>query len=169
MTSRILNPQVLRGLHDLGHTDLLLVTDAGFPLPQGVDTVDLSLVPGIPLVTQILRAVQQEIYVEKVTFAPEVKTHNPRLYEEVQSIYTGSGAEFDAASHEALCNVESKKAKFVIRSGDLQPWGNFLLTVSTDPFAWFTDESVEKGLKILPEYVDRRKRIENKEVPELNL
>jgi len=167
--SRILNPRILKGLHSLGHTGQVLVTDAGFPIPAGVPIVDLSLIPGIPLVTQILEAVKSEIYVEKVTFAPEVKTHNPELYQQVQNIYTGSGAEFESCSHENLCEVEGPRAKFIIRSGDLQPWGNFLLTASTDPFAWFTDESVDRGLKILPDYVERRKRIHDNVVPDLQL
>src|SRR5690625_1491326 len=33
--SRILNPRILKGLHSLGHTGQVLVTDAGFPIPAG--------------------------------------------------------------------------------------------------------------------------------------
>ena len=88
-------------------------------------------------------------------------THNPRLYAELQRIYTGSGATFAASTHlEQLIEEFAPRAKFVVRSGDFQPWGNVLLVASTDPFAWFGDEDVADGLQILPAYTDRRHRID---------
>ena len=64
----------------------------------------------------ILTALLANVYVENATFAPELKTHHPGLYKQVQGIFTGSGASFSSASHEELCEDYVHRAKFVIRS-----------------------------------------------------
>lgn len=166
-TERILHPQLARAVAELGHTDVAMVVDAGFPIPRSVERIDLGFWPGQPTVTEVLEVLRRELHVERVAFAPEVATHNPRLYERLQEIYTGSGALFAAVPHEQLIAEVAPRAKFIVRSGDLQPWGNVALTASTDPFAWFTDDAVAAGQQILPEYVERRGRMTAGEVPAL--
>ena len=144
---RILHPELAKALATCGHTDIILVTDAGFPIPKDANRIDLGYYAGAVDVLDILKMLRKEIFVEEVAFATEVKTHHPALYKDLQEIYTGSGA----------------KAKVVIRSGSLNAWANFALTCSTDPFAWFTEEDVT----ILPAYVERRRRISENEVPSL--
>jgi D-ribose pyranose/furanose isomerase RbsD len=164
-TERILHPQLARAVAELGHTDIAMVVDAGFPIPRTVERVDLGFWPGLPTVVQVLEVLRHELFVEQVSFAPEVVTHNPRLYDELQRIYTGSGATFVAVPHLALIAKVAPQAKLIVRSGDLQPWGNVALTASTDPSAWFTDDAVAAGMTILPDYVERRRQIAEGEVP----
>ncbi|MGA2010095.1 MAG: D-ribose pyranase [Solirubrobacteraceae bacterium] len=166
-TQRILHPQLARAVAELGHTDVAMVVDAGFPIPRTVERIDLGLWPGIPTVVAVLEVLRRELHVEQVRFAPEVATHNPRFYDELQRIYTGSGALFATVTHERLIAEVAPQARFIVRSGDLQPWGNVALTASTDPFAWFTDDAVARGMTILPDYVERRRRISDGEVPRL--
>lgn len=161
---RILHPELAAALATLGHTDIVLVTDAGFPIPAQAHRIDLGFWPGTIDAIEILNVLRKEIFVEAVHFAPEVKKHHPQLYRDVQGIYTGSGAEFFPTSHEQLCDEIAYKAKVIIRSGSFNPWANFALVASTDPFAWFTDES---GVPALPAYIERRQRITNNQVPEL--
>ena len=146
-----------------GHTDIILVTDAGFPIPKDANRIDLGYYAGAVDVLDILKMLRKEIFVEEVAFATEVKTHHPALYKDLQEIYTGSGAVFKGTTHEVLVEEIAPKAKVVIRSGSLNAWANFALTCSTDPFAWFTEEDVT----ILPAYVERRRRISENEVPSL--
>ena len=160
---RIIHPELAKALAELGHTDTVLVTDAGFPIPVGARRIDLGFYPGLPDVLDILRVLRKELFVEEVRFAPEVKTHHPRLYASVQEIFTGAGAPFIAAPHEELIEVWAPKAKVVIRSGSFEPWANFALSASTDPFAWFTSEDVQ----VLPAYVERRRLMRENVVPEL--
>ena len=164
---RILHPELAQALATLGHTDIVLVTDAGFPIPAGARRIDLALAPGKPTVPEILQVLREELHVEEVAFAPEVATHNPQLYRRLQTIYTGAGATFRGVTHEDLCSDVAHRAKVVIRSGDFDPWANIALTASTDPFAWFTDTAVSDGLVVLPAYLERRRRITEREVPEL--
>ena len=161
--NRILHPQLAKALAECGHSDIILVTDAGFPIPKDANRIDLGYYAGETDVLKILNMLRQEIFVEEVTFATEVKTHHPALYQEVQEIYTGSGAVFKGTTHEDLVENLAPKAKLIIRSGSLNAWANFALTCSTDPFAWFTEEDIT----ILPAYVERRKRIKENEIPEL--
>lgn len=160
---RILHPELAKALATCGHTDIILVTDAGFPIPKDANRIDLGYYAGAVDVLDILKMLRKEIFVEEVAFATEVKTHHPALYKDLQEIYTGSGAVFKGTTHEVLVEEIAPKAKVVIRSGSLNAWANFALTCSTDPFAWFTEEDVT----ILPAYVERRRRISENEVPSL--
>lgn len=161
---RILHPQLAAALATLGHTDIVLVTDAGFPIPHNANRIDLGFWPGMVDVLDILRVLRKEIFVEEVHFASEVRDCHPQLYSEVQKIYTGSGAEFATASHERLCHELAHQAKVIIRSGSFNPWANFALVASTDPFAWFTETS---HVEPLPAYTERRQRIRDNVVPTL--
>ncbi|MBT9431039.1 carbohydrate transporter [Candidatus Sodalis endolongispinus] len=152
----ILHPELAGALATLGHTDIVLVTDDGFPIPSQAKRIDLGFWPSTIDVLEILR---QTIFVE------EVRDCHPQLYQALQELYTGSGAEFRAASHETLCRDIAYEAKIIIRSGSFNPWANVALVASTDPFAWFTDAS---GVQPLPAYVARRQRIRDNVVPVLN-
>jgi simple sugar transport system permease protein len=161
---RILHPKLAEALATLGHTDIVLVTDAGFPIPADANRIDLGFWPGTIDVREILRVLRTEVFFEDIRFAPEVRDCHPALYRDIQHIWTGSGATFTAATHEALCRDIAPAAKCIIRSGSFEPWANFALTASTDPFAWFTQES---GVKPLPAYSSRRESILANRVPEL--
>lgn len=160
---RIIHPEMAKALAQCGHTDIILVTDAGFPIPADAYRIDLGFYANQADVLDILRALRQEIFVEEVSFAVEVKSHHPVLYNQVQEIFTGSGAVFKGTTHEALVEDIAPKAKVVIRSGSMNAWANFALTCSTDPFAWFTEDTIT----ILDSYVERRKRIMENQIPEL--
>jgi D-ribose pyranose/furanose isomerase RbsD len=159
----LLHPELARAFATLGHTDIVMVTDAGFPIPTTAHRVDLGITDGLVDVRDVLRIVLRSVDVERAEFAPELKTHHPSLYGEVQEIFTGSGAEFAAATHEELIADHVRRAKVVIRSGSFEPWANFALTASTQPFDWFDDDRVE----ILPAYVERRARVRDGVVPDL--
>lgn len=161
--NKILNAKLAGSLATLGHSDVVLVTDAGFPIPKDANIVDLGLTAGTVDVLEILRTLRQHMFVEEVRFAPEVKTEYPKLYKQVQEIYTGSGASFIPAPHEELIDTWAPKAKLVIRSGSLTAWANFALVASTDPFAWYRDD---EEVEPLPLYKERRRRIQNNEVPD---
>ncbi|SKA24149.1 D-ribose pyranase [Consotaella salsifontis] len=162
--NRILHPELARALATLGHTDIVLVTDAGFPIPAGANRIDLGFYEGLPDICDILRVLRQEIFVEEVHFATEVRDRNPDLYANLQEIYTGAGAVFKGTTHEELCADYAKRAKVIIRSGSFNPWANIALIASTDPFAWFSPES---NTKVLPAYEERRRLMTEKVVPAL--
>lgn len=160
---RILHPELAKALAECGHGDIVLVTDAGFPIPKGANRIDLGYYAGQVDALDILRMLRKEIFVEEVAFDPDVRDKHPVLYKQLQDIYTGAGAPFKSIPHEKLVNEIAPRAKVIIRSGSLNAWANIALTCATDPFAWFTEEDIT----ILDTYVVRRKRMEENWVPEL--
>ncbi len=62
---RILHPELAAALATLGHTDIILVTDAGFPIPPQAKRIDLGFWPGTVDVLHILRVLRKEILWKK--------------------------------------------------------------------------------------------------------
>lgn len=153
---RIIHPELAKAVASLGHMDIFMVVDAGFPIPLSAWRIDLGFYEGIPDLLDVLRVLRQEVFVEEVHFAGAILEHNKPLYAALQEIYTGSGAAFRTTTHEHLVGVVAHQARFIVRSGSFNPWGNIALAASTDPFAWFAEGS---GADILPAYVERRRLI----------
>ena len=62
--SGIINAPLAGHLARLGHTDLVVVADAGLPVPAHVPLVDLAIVFGLPRFTDVLDALLADIVVE---------------------------------------------------------------------------------------------------------
>ena len=60
----IINADLIKHIAALGHMDLLMIGDAGMPIPKGVDVIDLALCKGVPAFEQVLDAVLLETAVE---------------------------------------------------------------------------------------------------------
>src|SRR4029450_13506324 len=84
----------------LGNTDTLVSADAGLPIPAETKKIDLALTEGVPGATQTLQVVLDEMMVEKVILAEEVKDRNPRFLADVQELLPGLPIEF--VSHTEL-------------------------------------------------------------------
>jgi D-ribose pyranase len=150
----ILNREISRILASMGHGQYLLVCDAGFPIPEEADCVDLSLKKGIPDLPTVLSTINEEFISEKVMFAFEVPENNAPLYAELERIFPE--VDFEEISHERILNEIAHEARAIIRTGDYNPWGNIVLQAGTDPYAWFEKE----GLKMPDFYKKRIKDIE---------
>ena len=69
----------------LGHTDTLVVCDAGLPVPRSTTRIDMALTQGVPSFMQVLEVVTAEMQVEAAILAAEIKQHNPQLHETLLS------------------------------------------------------------------------------------
>lgn len=128
--SGILNPELARHLAMLGHLDKFCIADAGLPIPVGVPRIDLALVKDVPLVQQVLEALQRELVVQEVTTATETRVHTPAFLQLTSGLWP------EAAKSE-LSHVDFKKmladCRFVVRTGEFTPYANVIL-VSGAPF-----------------------------------
>ncbi|MEG1427336.1 MAG: D-ribose pyranase, partial [Oscillospiraceae bacterium] len=70
--SPLLNIALSRVIASLGHGDILIIADAGLPVPPGVELIDLALTPGIPDFASVLRTVLSEMQVESHVLADEM-------------------------------------------------------------------------------------------------
>ena len=108
----------------LGHLDALVIADAGLPIPSETVRIDLALTQGVPSALQTLRVVLDEMNVEKIILAEEVKEHNPKYLAEVQELLPNIPIEF-------VTHVEFKtrtaSARAVVRTGEFAPYANVIL------------------------------------------
>ena len=74
--TRILNPSLLALLARVRHTNRIVIADAMFPSWPGLTEVDLSLVAGVPTVTQVLAAIAATWKPGAAWMAREFHDHN---------------------------------------------------------------------------------------------
>ncbi|MDU3914360.1 D-ribose pyranase [Kluyvera ascorbata] len=108
----VLNSEISSVISRLGHTDTLVVCDAGLPIPRSTARIDMALTQGVPTFMQVLGVVTQEMQVEAAILAAEIQQNNPQL-------------------HEALLKHQFKQqtadSQAVIRSGECSPYANIIL------------------------------------------
>ncbi|WP_433884779.1 D-ribose pyranase [Pseudomonas vranovensis] len=123
----LLNIALSRLIASLGHGDILLIGDAGLPVPAGVELIDLALTPGIPDFASTLRIVLTEMQVESHVLAEEILQHQPPGLTAVEQ-FTAQG-ELGARrllSHEEFKRL-SRSARAIVRTGECQPYSNIAL------------------------------------------
>lgn len=120
----ILNEHINLIISRLGHTDLLAISDCGLPIPEGVLRVDISLVKGIPSFREVVKAVSNELVVERAFIAREMRERNVECYDFLLGLLPG--IEIVEIPHEELKKMLSK-VKAVIRTGEATPYANVIL------------------------------------------
>lgn len=124
----VLNKALSGELAALGHMDEFIISDAGFPIPKDADKVDLALTKGVPSFMTTLKAILNEVVVEKVVIAEETEKVSPKFYSKLQSIFKHQ--EFVKIPHTKLKKL-SKDVKFVVRTGEFIPYANILLVAAS--------------------------------------
>jgi D-ribose pyranase len=119
---RILNPELLHALASAGHTDVVVIADAGLPVPAGTRLIDLSLVPGTPSFVAVVQAVMASLVVEEAVVAAQSATFPAadiiaRLC---------AGVPVRTVDHSELKSLTST-AHVVIRTGECTPYANVAL------------------------------------------
>ena len=136
----ILNAELSGALATLGHTDLLLVVDAGFPIPRDAHRIDLAIAENLPDLRPVLGLIADELVVEGVVRADDVVSNNPRLDEWLADRF--AGAEFSTRAHADMLGPVAAQAKVIVRTGAFEPWGNIGLICGVDVPRWFGGDGV---------------------------
>ena len=128
----VLNADISSVISRLGHTDTLVVCDAGLPVPRSSARIYMALTHGVPSFMQVLEVVTSEMQVEAAILAEEIKTLNPQLHatllnhlEQLQQ-HQGNTIEIRYTSHEQF-KKETADSQAVIRSGECSPYANVIL------------------------------------------
>ena len=123
----VLNIALSRVIASLGHGDILLIADAGLPVPPGVELIDLALTPGIPDFSSTLRTVLSEMEVESHILAQEIldARPSPLLWLDALEAEGAIGSRM-MLSH-AQFKQMSSKARAIVRTGECQPYCNIAL------------------------------------------
>jgi D-ribose pyranase len=120
----ILNSEISRVISELGHTDQIVICDAGLPIPEGVKRIDLALTPGLPSFFSVLETVLTEMQVERAYYAEELRQASPNTLARLEEALSGS--ERKSVSHEAFKQM-TRQAKAIIRTGECTPYANVIL------------------------------------------
>ena len=73
----LLNVALSRLIASLGHGDMVVIGDAGLPVPPGVELIDLALTHGVPDFVSTLKVVLSEMQVESHALAKEIFDKQP--------------------------------------------------------------------------------------------
>lgn len=122
----ILNSDISRVLSYMGHTDCIAIGDCGLPIPDEVERIDLALAFGVPTFMDTLKVVKQDMEIEKIVLAEEIKTANPKVLAEIEELFKGEDIEVEYVTHVEL-KKQTKDCKAVIRTGETTPYANIIL------------------------------------------
>ena len=121
----IINPQLLSLISRIRHTNTLVIADAAFPFWNMIETVDLTLVRGVPTIPQVLDALLPNWKCGDIWMAEEFLSTNP---EEVQETFErcchGIRRQFEP---HLTFKKRVPSAIGLIRTGDTTAYGNMVL------------------------------------------
>ena len=121
----ILNQPISSVIAGLGHTDTLVIADAGLPIPPETQRIDLALTEGIPSFLDTLRVVLTEMEVERAIVAEEMLDSSPQVYEAVKEML--GDVPIKTVTH-LIFKEQTRSARAVIRTGEFTPYANVILT-----------------------------------------
>ena len=151
---RILNRALNDAISAMGHGDIMVLADVGYPIPEtGVIKVDLALTHDVPDIYTILELICEDFIYEKCVVAKEQEAYNKPLHSKIKALI--DRCEVETMPHEKFMPECQTKAKVVVRSGSLEPWGNIMLVSGIDAPTWFAKEGV-----ITPDYYEDRANYE---------
>ena len=119
----LLNIALSQLIASLGHGDMVVIGDAGLPVPPGVPVIDLALTRGVPGFLQTLTTVLAEMQVEQHVLADELPGKNPLVAAAIDAL--------GLPGRSTVAHAEFKRmtsdARAVVRTGECTPYANIIL------------------------------------------
>ncbi len=122
----IFHPQLLRVLGEIRHKDMLMIGDAGLPIPKGVERIDLGWKQGSPGYLEVLEEIAKVLVIESALFADEALEASPDFHKQALALLP-EGVPVSYVPHTQLKEI-SKDAKAIILTGEFTPYTNVILT-----------------------------------------
>jgi D-ribose pyranase len=126
-TATTINPQLSRVISETGHTDGIVVTDAGLPIPPGSERIDLAYRPGAPAFLDVLDTVLAEMVIEGATVSSEIAESSPEMLAALRERLEPLGVEIVFVPHVEFKEL-TRSARAFVRSGEFTPYANVILT-----------------------------------------
>ena len=121
----IFHPQLCRVLAELRHKDMIVIGDAGLPVPKGVERVDLGWKAGSPGYLEVVEEILKVIVVEKAIYAKEALTVTPEFHEKAKALLP-EGTPVEYVDHTELKKI-SEDAKAIVLTGEFTGYTNVVL------------------------------------------
>ena len=120
----LLNQPLSEVIAGLGHTDTLVIADAGLPIPAETRRIDLALVEGVPSFLDTLGAVLGEMQVERVVVAEEMLDVSPDTHDAIINLL--GDVPVETVPH-LVFKEQTRSARAVVRTGEFTPYANVIL------------------------------------------
>lgn len=117
----VIHPELVCLLAKLGHMDELLICDVGFPIPPGVERIDLAYRLGSPEFEDVVETITADIVVESLIVANETSSD---LVDWLESV-TGADT-IERLSHTEF-KARSERSRAAVRTGETTPYANVIL------------------------------------------
>ena len=121
---KLINHPLSSLIASLGHTDEIVIADAGLPIPKETQRIDLALTRGIPTFEDTLRTVLAEMCVEKAYVSEEIKEYSPQILGLIQAAIGDLPVEL--IPHNQF-KERTKRSRAIIRTGEFTPYANVIL------------------------------------------
>lgn len=122
--TKVINSDISRVIAQMGHFDKLSIGDAGMPVPLGTEKIDLAVTNGIPSFMDVLNNVLEELEVQRIYLAEEIKSENPEMLENIKKRLPETPISF--IPHTEM-KQELTNCHAFIRTGEMTPYANILL------------------------------------------
>lgn len=122
--TKMINSDMSRVIAQMGHFDKLSIGDAGMPLPMGTEKIDLAVDNGIPSFMQVLTNVLEELEVQRIYLAEEIKTENPKMLENIKALMPETPITFMPHSD---MKQDLNNCHAFVRTGEMTPYSNIIL------------------------------------------
>lgn len=125
---KLLNSELSYEIAKIGHTSHITLCDAGLPFPKGVKRIDLAIEAGYPSFIKTLDAILSEMMVEEIVLASEIKTINPKVYNEILETFqkNGMNPKIVEVSHTEFKDI-TRESEAIVRTGECTPYANIIL------------------------------------------
>lgn len=138
----ILNRDLAAELVKLGHTDRLLIADAGLAIPNTTKVIDLSLDVNLPTVPQVLRVVLQHFSVEGMILSEATHQVSPTREKELKAFFSQE-MPCTMVPHPYFRDELTRGVKVAIRTGDFTANSNIIL-ISAGGDRWYCERTGEE-------------------------
>ena len=142
LKTTLLHPEILRVLARAGHHSRILIADGNYPASTkkgpNADLVCLQLIPGVPTVAHVLRALLSALPIDHVNTMgippddPYAQQGEPPVWDEYRRVIKESGSELvlePILKWDFYQHVESPDHVLTIQTADQALWANVLLTM----------------------------------------
>jgi D-ribose pyranase len=107
-----------------GHTDYIVLADKGYPVPHGVNRINLGFLDDMPTVVEVLKAISLEMTIDRIIVTNEMYDISSERLQELRDLFPNIS--FEQVSHIELKEL-TKTANGVVKTGDTCAYANLIV------------------------------------------
>lgn len=134
----IINREIAAELSKMGHTDRMMIVDAGLAVPNTTKVIDISLAENVPTAITVLEEILKHFSVEKIVYSQATVDVSPTREQEFLK-YFDESVEVEIVPHPVFRDELTRDVKFVIRTGDFTANSNIMLVSAGGP-RWYCEK-----------------------------